>query len=496
MKPLIKTATYIFAVSMLLLTASCKKSFLNLSDPTRIETGDYYKDSVSIVVAVNACYSSMMDIYGRASGSRGISPYADVPSDDSYSLVDGAGIGDFEYFTVTSANVVLQSSWSVMYKGIARCNIVISRAPAVAMNDSAKQGLIAEAKFMRALTYFNAVRIWGDIPLVTTEIPTVLDAYAYTRTDVAKVYDQIITDLKDAAPRLPIKYAAAADLGRYTRGSALGILGKVYLTQKKYTEAEATLRNLITNIAPGNYSLQSSYANIFLTSNEMNSEILAAVRYKKGGTNTGSQFTNQFGPPFTSVVGIGNGAQYNAARKELYDSLQTFDALTKDSIRFKSSLGLISSVFYYTKKYLDIPTVENDSDNDWIILRYADVLLMYAEALNELSGANVATAIPYINTVRQRAGFTGAGLLQPTLTQAALRLAIENERRMELNFEGHRWFDLVRTGRAIAVMNRHFTVNAIKIGANPVQIDAHNLLFPIPIAEINTNPAITQNPGY
>jgi len=123
-------------------------------------------------------------------------------------------------------------------------------------------------------------------------------------------------------------------------------------------------------------------------------------------------------------------------------------------------------------------------------------LLMYAEALNELSPGNVAVALPHINAVRQRAGFSGAGLLQPTLTQADLRLAILNERRAELNFEGHRWFDLVRTGKALDVMNRHFIVNAIKIGTNPVVIDAHNLLFPIPISEINTNPALGQNPGY
>jgi hypothetical protein len=496
MKPLIQTIVLIIGVSALLATTSCKKSFLDLSDPTRIETEDYYKDSVSIVVAINACYSSMMDIYGRASGSRGISPFADIPSDDSYSVVDGAGIGEFEYFNFTSTNPVLQTSWQMMYRGIARCNVVISRAPAVAMNDSAKQKLIAEAKVMRALTYFNAVRIWGDIPLVTMEIATVQDAYQYIRANADQVYAQIITDLKEAAPKLPVRYPAAADVGRMTRGAAQGLLGKVYLTRKNYADAATTLGDFITTIAPGTYSLQSSYGNIFLTTNEMNSEIIAAVRYKKGGTNTGSQFNNQFGPPYVSVVGVGNGYQYNLARKELYDSLRTFDALTKDSIRFKTSLGFIGGSFYYTKKYLDLPTTENDADNDWIILRYADVLLMYAEALNELNASNVAIAVPYINQVRTRAGFTGAGLLPATLTQAELRLAIENERRMELNMEGHRWFDLVRTGRAIEVMNKHFIVNNIRVGTTPVQIDAHHLLFPIPITEINTNPEITQNTGY
>ncbi|HEY6900710.1 MAG TPA: RagB/SusD family nutrient uptake outer membrane protein [Puia sp.] len=496
MRFLNQIAVFAAAVSMMLAGVSCKKSFLELSDPTRIETSNYYKDSASIATAVNACYSSMMDIYGRLSGSRGIFVFADVPSDESYSPVDGAGIGDFEYFNFTSTNTNLQTSWQMMYRGIARCNIVISRAPAVPMSDSARQRLMAEAKFMRAMTYFNAVRIWGDIPLVTEEIPTVQDAYKYGRAKTVDVYARIITDLKEAAAFLPVKYTAPADIGRITRGAALGILGKVYLTMNNYTEAAATLGDFITTIAPGTYSLQSSYANIFLTSNEMNSEIIAAVRYKKGGTNTGSLFDNYFGPPFAAVVGIGNGYMYNLVRKELYDNLRNFDALSKDSIRFKTSFGFTGGSYYYTKKYLDMPTTEGDADNDWIILRYADVLLMYAEALNELNPGNVAAAVPYINQVRTRAGFSGVGLLPATLTQDQLRTAIQEERRMELNMEGHRWFDLVRTGKAIEVMNKHFIVNGIKVGNNPVQIDAHNLLFPIPITEINTNPIITQNTGY
>ena len=141
---------------------------------------------------------------------------------------------------------------------------------------------------------------------------------------------------------------------------------------------------------------------------------------------------------------------------------------------------------YYTKKYTDIPAGDGDADNDWIVLRYADVLLMYAEALNEQG--NTLPALPYINRVRARAGLAD---LPVTETQAALRLAIEGERRLELNMEGHRWFDLVRTGRAITVMNAYFTKYL-----SAVRIDQHNLLFPVPISEINTNPILTQNQGY
>jgi hypothetical protein len=496
MKTFLSSIVAVLFFGMLFSITSCKKSFLDLTDPTRIETGNYYQDSSSIVVAVNACYSSLQDIYGKSTGSRGIFPYAEVTSDNSYSTVDGSGVGDFEYFSFTSSNTVLQSSWQTMYKGIARCNIVLSRAPAVTMGSQTKQRLMAEAKFIRALTYFNLVRIWGDVPLVTTEIPSVQDAYQYGREKADKVYDQIIADLKDASQNLPVKYTATADIGRITRGAAEGILGKVYLTKKDYSNAVTTLGNFITTYSPSVYGLLPSFPDIFSTSNEMNSEIIAAVRYKKGGLGVGSPFDNWFGPPFISVVGVGNGYQFNLVRKELYDSLSVYDAATSNNIRLKTSIGLIGGTYYYTQKYLDVPTTELDAENDWIILRYADILLMYAEALNEQSPGNVAAAVPYINQVRTRAGFSGTGLLAPSLTQDQLRIIIEKERRMELNMEGHRWFDLVRTGRAIAVMNRHFTVNNITIGTTPVQIDAHNLLFPIPITEINTNPVLKQNPGY
>jgi hypothetical protein len=216
------------------------------------------------------------------------------------------------------------------------------------------------------------------------------------------------------------------------------------------------------------------------------------VRYTKGGLGIGSPFTNYFAPNSTVTGGIGNAGQYNTVRKDLVD---TFVANGAADTRYAASIALYTpSSVYYTKKYTDVPAGDGDADCDWIVLRYADVLLMYAEALNEQNGSNVAAAIPYVNRIRTRAGL--AGLTAATQTQESLRLAIEKERRLELNLEGHRWFDLVRTDRAITVMNNHFTKYQIKNGTVVVQIDAHNLLFPVPLSEINTNPELSQNTGY
>lgn len=491
-----KIILYGFAVFAITVT-SCKKSFIDLTDPTRIVTSDYYKDSASIATAVTACYASLQEIHGKTGANRGIFPFSEVASDNTTAVIEGTGVGDFEYFTTTSANPILQTTWTYTYRAIARCNIVLGRIDPVAIAPAVKSRFQSEVKFIRALAYFNAVRIWGDVPLVTKEVETVAESYQYGRASIADVYAQIEKDLTEAAAdvNLPAKYASTNDLGRVTKTAVRALLGKVYLTEKKYDDAVTTLGSFITAYDGTTHSLLANYSDIFLTTNEMNAEIVFAVRYTKGNVpSTGSPFTNLFAASTSNAGGVGTGYLFNTLRKDLVDTLVASGAADK---RNAASYTLVNT-YYPTKKYADVPAADLDADNDWIIIRYADILLMYAEALNEQNAANVATAVPFVNRIRTRAGFTGAALLPTTLTQHALRIAIEKERRLELNLEGHRWFDLVRTGRAIAVMNNHFTKYAIRLNATSpiVQIDAHNLLFPVPIGEINTNPIITQNLGY
>lgn len=498
MKKSIRNSSLAVLAFIGLLSTACKKSFIDLTDPTRIVTGDYYKDSASLSTAVIAAYSSLQEVYGKANTNRGIFPFAEVASDNSLSIVDGTGIGEFEYFTITSSNAVVQSMWTYSYRCIARCNVVLGRIDAVPMNAVVKERWKSEAKFIRALAYFNMVRIWGGVPLVTKEIEQISEAYVYGRATAAEIYAQIEKDLTEAAAdvNLPAKYPSANDLGRVTKTAVKGLLAKVYLTQKKYNEAVTTLADFITQYDNTTHSLLNNYSDIFLTTNEMNAEIIFAVRYSKGNSPAlGSPFTNYFAANTANAGGVGTGYQYNLLRKDLVDTLAVQGAADK---RITASYTTFSATTWTSKKYTDVAAQDLDADPDWIVLRYADVLLMYAEALNEQNNTNVATAVPFVNRVRTRAGLSGAALLAPTVTQDELRLAIERERRIELNFEGHRWFDLVRTSRALEVMNNHFTKYNIKLNATSpvVQIEAYQLVFPIPISEINTNPILKQNDIY
>jgi len=484
----------------LLGTSSCSKEFLEIEDPTRLTSANGYTDSLSISTGVTAAYSSLQDLYGKSGGSRGIFIFAEIPSDNSYTVTSGERLNEFDTFNVLSDNPRLQSQWLATYQTIARCNIILSRAGGVKLTNATRNRLYGEMRFIRALTYFNAVRIWGDVPLVTGEIASIPDAYAFGRKPAADVYAQIEQDLAFAIDNLPATQTGA-NLGRATKGAAQGLLGKVLLTEKKYNDAALQLRAVID---ANNYALQATYANIFATNNEMNSEILFAVRYTKGGLGVGSPFTVWFMPAYTSaqataLLGVNyTGQQFNTVDADL---VAAFTASGTTDVRAATSYTMPSgATSYYTKKYIDNPTTSTDAENDWIVLRYADVLLMYAEAVNAQGGPTTA-ALDAVNRVIRRSRNLPVATAAPTvdlpasISQTDLSARLERERRLELNFEGHRWFDLVRTDRAIPVMNAFFARTAAA-GTIPRVITTNNLVFPVPLQEIQTNPVLTQNPGY
>ncbi|EHQ30758.1 RagB/SusD family nutrient uptake outer membrane protein [Mucilaginibacter paludis] len=479
---------------LLVMGASCKKDYIALEDPTKISTADLYSDANGLGLAVTAAYGTLQDIYGKGTSGTGMYLFTDVPSDNSNALVSGAGLGDFDLFTVAPENVNLSTQWQNFYKCIARCNAIIGRAPGIDMTATLRDRYIAEAKFLRALSYFNAVRIWGGVPLVTKEIQSIDESLSYKRETVANVYAQIEKDLTDAETVLPTSYATA-DLGRATNGAAKAILGKVYLTEGKYGQCKTKLAELLPRGTNAwGYDLLPLYSDIFSTSNELNKETIFAVRYTKGGFGTGSPFFNWFVPnqSGSTIATVGGGSGFNTIMPDLYDAFPATDPRRGFSIASYVSSGV---TYYYTKKYTDVPANAMDSNNDWIVIRYADVMLMYAEAENELNGP--AGAISYVNDVRRRAYGNTTNDLTATQTssQGNMKLAIETERRLELNMEGHRWFDLLRTGRAIDVMNASFTKYQTKNGTVVIQISApHNLLFPIPLREIQINPNLTPNP--
>ncbi|HZG24457.1 MAG TPA: RagB/SusD family nutrient uptake outer membrane protein, partial [Chitinophagaceae bacterium] len=390
-------------------------------------------------------------------------------------------------FTVNINDNLLINSWRNYYNLVNRCNLILSKLEsadaAVITNKDRHTG---EAKFLRALAYFDLVRIWGDVPMVTTPINTA-DAYKRGREKVDRIYDEvIIKDLMDAETKLPLKYSGA-DVGRASRGAAKALLGKVYLTRKDFVKAEAKLQEVTTM----GYALLRNFNDLFdYTKDEHHSEYIFDIEYEEG-IGLGSTFTNTFAPGYAIVLNFygitGQGGSNGSPSEQLFSLFAPNDKRKDITVAkgFTDNNGNFIAtptfdVRTFTKKYFTKTPRANDSRANWKVLRYADVLLMYAEALNE--NGKTALAQNFLNLVRERAGLTPL----TNLEQANARENIYLERRLELHLEGHRWFDLVRTGRALAVMQSK--------GMKP-----YMTVFPIPLSQIQliNDPAIfPQNQGY
>ena len=452
-------------IAAALLLNACGKDFLELTPISETNVPNFYTNANDIAVAVNSTYGALQknDQYG--SDFTALMEYrADNVVDNDPS--QNAGIRyDIDRLKEIPTNSFLSGSWGSLYSGIYRCNEILSRIDAITMDDKLKSRYKGEASFVRALSYFNLVRLWGRVPLVLTPV-TVQESKQTVRDEVAKVYAAIETDLQFAAQNLPATYPAA-DAGRATSGAAKALLGKVYLTQKKFALAKTVLKEVID---AKTYVLLPDVANVFSVTNKNNQETIFAVKYRKGGVGEGHGV-------YFSNVGL---AVVEPALLAAYTAQDKRRALVETA-------PLAGSAQQVPRKYFDQISGGNDVGNDFIVLRYADVLLMYAEALNEEVYADTGEAFAALNQVRGRAGInalTAADLPG----QASFREAIYQERRLELALENHRWFDLIRTGTAAAAL--------LKVG---LTVPETRLLYPVPQSEVDVmnNPAgFPQNPGY
>ncbi|TDW97031.1 RagB/SusD family nutrient uptake outer membrane protein [Dinghuibacter silviterrae] len=464
-----KKLAYILAPAVLL--SSCSKSFLDLTPKSEVTTGSFYKTSADAITAVNGCYTvnQSTNLYGAD-----VEVLMEERGDNVLDLDISAGSGTnykIAHFIEDPSNALLYNAWVQLYNGVFLCNSLLDQIGPIPMDSTLKNRVRGEAQFLRALHYFNLVRLWGPVPLVTHVISS-SEALQLKRDSVATIYQQIEADLTFAAANLPASYTGA-DVGRVTAGAANGLLGKVYLYEKKYSQAATALQAVIN---AGVYSLQANIATVFTT--KYNSEILYAVRYASGITGQDHAFwftDNNNLPTIDSSIVKAYGA--GDLRKTLTDAVKP------------TNLS-----FTGPRKYIDAPDASNNSGMDFPVLRYADVLLMEAEALNE-QGYN-PTAFTYLNQVRQRAGLaaeTAASLPD----QNTFRQEVYLERRLELPFECDRWFDLVRTGNAITAIAADAGKEVVT--GTPIVIDAHQFVYPIPASELNIihNTAnFPQNPGY
>lgn len=459
--------------------ASCD-DFLNQEPISNSSVTGFYKTQADIEQGIAGAYNSLQSY--KQYGANFIF-FMEVRSDNTYteSITTSGGIyGDFDLFRTVSTNNILDLTWAGCYEGIQRCNIVLGNIDNVPMDENLKKQYKGEMLFIRALTYFNLVRIWGDVPLVTKEVKDPFEAFAFTRTPSSEVYQQIVTDLSDAAGLLSAKVDKAR-IGAATSGAANALLGKVYLTLKDYSNAEIVLKKVIDSKV---YKLLDSYADVFNVLNKNSEESIFEIQYNKDVADQGSRFANIFAPKGSTEVtgGVGTSLGDNTPTEDLYNNYEDGD-LRKDV-----SIGKISDGRMYCKKFVVAPVLPNQSDANFIVLRYADVLLMYAEALNENGYKTDGDAFKYLNDIHERAGlnmYTATELSN----QELFREAIWNERRFELAFENHRWFDLLRTGKAVEIMNAsangEFTVSP------------HQLIYPIPQSQIDAAPdKMTQNDKY
>lgn len=326
---------------------------------------------------------------------------------------------------------------------------------------------------IRAMMLFNLVRMFGDVPLPLSPVAN-NDATSLKRVPVAEVYGQIVKDLLVAEANLPVTWDAAG-LGRTTKGAAQALLGKVYLTQKNYTAAKAALESVINGKA---YQLMPKYADVFAAGGEMNKEIIFAIRFRSASNGEGQGFSYDFSK--------------DGATRGLKPPVDFQSQYQKDDAQRLATSVVGSGLDAYVAKFTDAANTgsRRDSGTDWIVLRYADVLLMYAEVLNQLTGPDAA--LPQLNAVRTRAGLPALAATSVP-DKAAFQAALEKERRLELAFENARWYDLLRWGKAVDVMASHFKA----IGRTNINVAPHRVLYPIPQREIDiTNGVVTQNPGY
>jgi hypothetical protein len=367
---------------------------------------------------------------------------------------------------------------------------VIDRSQGIEMNEELKARYVAEAQFLRALMYFNLVRVFGDVPLVVKEIEKAEEGYQYGRNPAAEVYAQIIADLTEAEAVLPVTYAAA-DAGRATRGAAKALLGKVYLTLGRHADAAGKLKEVIDL---GVYDLLPSYAEVFAPGNKNHKESVFAVQYKKGQPRGGQPDAQRLCPrKFGQRRDPVRRRRPEPAPQRPAGRLRAqrpAEGLSRRPPRTKTP-GAKPCCTTYVKKYSDVPAVKYDNDNNFPVIRYADVLLMYAEALNEDGYAPDGEAFTALNRVRGRVGLP-AKTAADLPTQAAFRDAVLRERRVELAFEGHRWFDLVRTGRALPCSRPKPPSSAFARPSRPT-----TCCSPFPKARsTSTRRRIEQNRGY
>ncbi len=489
---------------------SCSKSFLEQTNPNAVRVDVGYTTEANITTGLYGVYQSL-----RSSNciGEGAVLWTDDRADDVNTTDNQSNNGEpfqFSAFALVPGNSYLLNHWTALYAPISRANIILSAIETVTFaNDATKTQYIAELKFIRALMYFNLVREFGDVPLVTEKLSTIEQTTALTfREKKEKVYAQIVEDLKAVVgSNLPV-IQSTANKGRVSLQAANGLLGQVYLTMATTLSEDKTenLNNAKTYLLAC-YNMKTfaslsdiPFADVFDVSKKTtNAEIIFQIVYKQGDANYSSSLAknNQAkGETINSMFNSqGAGGLFT---KDLLNEFETGDVRTDYSVKFATS-----SNQYFITKFRDASATAGTlgyGGNDWILIRYADIILNLAEVYMYLN--DDATAISYLNMVRARALQPDYATMLSDANYAAkyptLKLAILHERRIELAFEHHRWHDLTRFFTPTELVAYFHTKDQADYDNSPLtNCTTKDYYFPIPLNEHNLNPeTMYQNEGY
>ena len=497
---------------------SCSKN-IDLNPQSNVTTSNYYQNAAELQIALTGCYNGLrapLNEEWKMTELRSDNTIMGSPASKS---VPNRELSDLDMFIPNISHQGIYNYWISNYFNIRNTNVVLNtlginykEATGTISSDSAtfviaaadKKAIAAEACFIRAYHYFNLVRLFSGVFLVHEPLSP-FDATSFNRVSVNDIYKLIIADLQFAAANgsnLPYASIPTTILGRVNAWTAKALLAKVYLTQDRKADAIPLLTDIIAN---SGYGLLPVYGDVFAINNEVNKEIMFAIRYKAGGIGLGSPFPNNFAPNLSgSAVINGDGDGFNTPTSDinlLYSATDTRKAINI------AAYG--SGAVLYPKKHISPVSIVNDGENDWAVIRFPDVLLMLAEAQG-----NTPSSLALINLTRVRAGLIPL-VAADVATTANFEKELVKERRLEFAFENVRWYDMLRfnktmtTQGAVAILQAHFaTIYLVHYGKYPsprstlVQLQAfvneNKLLLPIPQREIdnNTNLVIPQNPGY
>jgi len=515
----------LLSLSVLTLLTSCKEFIVDEPQSKLVQDG-FYKDQMTINEGIIGCYAGMANILTdewRFTENRSDNGCVNSIGTGSQPRVD---LTDIKFFRTPTSQPTLYNFWYKYFQNIMNINSIL---PSVATGQPYVTSQAQRAQYegelllMRGYHYYTLTALWGDMFKIT-KVVTLDEAKTYDRRPVAEIYkDIIIPDLTKAAAQLPSSYSSSSDLGRVTKWAAKGLLAKAYMTlggSANLALAKGLLEEIInsnqhsllaTGITVAGAQL-TPFASVFDVSNEMNKEIIFAVRYLGGSTGIGSPYWTLFSPDGTAnlflKVGTPGGHQNPTPEFIKLASTDPLDTRTGTSYRIYKKNA--NTTIYYPSKYIDPNmTQANQSENDWIVLRYADIVLLHAEIFAQ--DGNFATAHNDVNKIRVRAGV--APLVAFTSPTVALD-AVYNERRLEFFYENHRWFDLLRMNssygnpeKAISILKTSVFVTdwAVLYSLyNPIVPPTQNyfttgrLLLPIPQQEIDSNDKlkIPQNADY